>query len=652
MSTKITILIFILLTATDFLFSQNTAIENYTKQLNTAETEEKPGIYYLIANEYLSIDIEKSLTYALEGEKLIKKINDNLVAANIYEILGDIYSQKNNLKEAVKYFEKELECRIILGNDGDLAICYYNIASTYLNNSNEKKAITAFENSLKYAKLAGNKEFALEIYETLFNLYLENKNYEDAFKYFKLWMAIKDSTFKVLKNEELVILRKQKDEKEEELKVVSSNINSLSSTLENVNYTLNVVDKELMEVTKEKYELDSLTKEQQTSIDLLKTQDSLSKEQLKTKDLELKTKDLELKTKDLKLNILILAIVSLSVLSLIILFLFLYKRKMNNKLKYQNNVILQQNEEIKAQNEEIRVQNEEIEFQKDEVEKQRDEINKKNIKITDSLIYAEKIQFTIMPPVEILNTYFPENFIFFKPRDIVSGDFYWFSKISFGKRGNIYVNENIESENELFIFTAADCTGHGVPGAFMSMLGISFLNEIVYVNRIYEANEILNTLREKIIKALRQTEKNLEAKDGIDMSLCVFDKNKMLLQYAGANSPLIIFRKNIETQTFELKEYEFDFMPVGFQSENDLPFKNNIINILPKDTCYIFSDGYFDQFGGQNNKKFLQNNFNHLVYDIQDKTMKEQLEIIKQTFYDWKGNNPQIDDVLVMGIKF
>lgn len=254
-----------------------------------------------------------------------------------------------------------------------------------------------------------------------------------------------------------------------------------------------------------------------------------------------------------------------------------------------------------------------------------DEINKD---ITASINYASRIQRAILPVAGEIKGLSDKIFVLLIPRDIVSGDFYWFSQVS-----------------SKLIISAVDCTGHGVPGALMSMLGHSFLEEIVNNREITDASTILDELSKEVRRALRQKGERNEAKDGMDISLCVIDKKQNSLQYAGAHNNLYLVRNN------ELIEYNADRMPIGYYDDPDKRFSNHNIITLPGDIIYMYSDGYADQFGGPNVKKFKYANLKSVILEIHQKPLKEQKKILEKRFYDWKGNNPQTDDVLVMGLK-
>ena len=262
-----------------------------------------------------------------------------------------------------------------------------------------------------------------------------------------------------------------------------------------------------------------------------------------------------------------------------------------------------------------------------EIREQRDQIAEQKQAITDSIQYAKRIQTAVLPPGELIEKVLPEHFILFKPRDIVSGDFYWLKQI-----------------DKYVVFTAADCTGHGVPGAFMSMLGVALLNEIVRRKEITRANQILEELRNQIKAALRQSGKAGEAKDGMDMALCILDLEEMKLQFAGAYNPLYLIRGD------ELIETKADKMPVAIYLKMD-NFTTHKIQVQKGDCLYLFSDGYADQFGGEKGKKFKSKAFKALLLSIQDKSMEEQRLAIDEAFENWRGDLEQVDDVCVIGVR-
>jgi serine phosphatase RsbU (regulator of sigma subunit) len=281
--------------------------------------------------------------------------------------------------------------------------------------------------------------------------------------------------------------------------------------------------------------------------------------------------------------------------------------------------------------------------QRDEIIKREIELEVKNTNITDSINYAKSIQTALLPRHELLDEILPDHFILLKPRDIVSGDFYWFTYI----------------EN-LCVIAAVDCTGHGVPGAFMSMLGSAFLNEIVNKEYITHPGVILRRLRKEVIRSLHQKGETGESKDGMDIALCVIDKENMKLQFAGANNSLYIVRskdapapgdyKKLEDDENVLYEIKADrwSVSVSFTMNN---FSNHEIDYLKGDIIYLFSDGYADQFGGPNGKKFSYNNFRKLLLENSSASLEVQMQRLESNLKEWQGNLSQVDDIMVLGIK-
>jgi len=298
----------------------------------------------------------------------------------------------------------------------------------------------------------------------------------------------------------------------------------------------------------------------------------------------------------------------------------------------QKTILENQNLDLLRQKEEIQFKNKELNQRNEEIEAQRDLAHKQNEEITDSINYARRIQSAMLPPETYISELLNDNFILYKPRDIVSGDFYWIKQI-----------------NQYVVIAAADCTGHGIPGAFMSILGIGYLNEVVQRREVTQANQVLNELRKQIKYALRQHGARDESKDGIDMALCVMDLKNKTMQYSGANSPLYLIR-GVGKEP-ELIEFKADRMPLGYYYGKDVTFTNHDIKLEPGDTFYLFSDGLLDQKGGKENKKYLSKRFRDLLLEIQDQPMVDQKDLLYKTLCEWMGTNSQTDDILVVGVR-
>lgn len=271
-----------------------------------------------------------------------------------------------------------------------------------------------------------------------------------------------------------------------------------------------------------------------------------------------------------------------------------------------------------------------------EMKKAEEIIKEKNKDITDSINYAKKIQEAILPPLEILKNRYENSFVLYQPKDIVSGDFYWFNLAGINELKNNY---------PYIIVAVADCTGHGVPGAFMSMIGSNLLTHIVLDREINSPDEALTELDKRIKKALKQEVEDNESKDGMDICLCAIHKEKEILHYAGANRPLIIIRNN------EIIEYAPNKFPIGGQHVFHKIFNAHTIELKENDCIYMFTDGFCDQFGGPKGKKFMKKQFLEILLRIHTMDMKDQMKILSNSFKDWKGTMEQTDDVLVIGIK-
>lgn len=288
-------------------------------------------------------------------------------------------------------------------------------------------------------------------------------------------------------------------------------------------------------------------------------------------------------------------------------------------------------EKIKQRNNKLWENSMSIHKEKEKVEKIKLIIEEKHQSLTDSLSYAKRIQEAIMPSLNILKESFSDSFILFMPRDIVSGDFFW----------------ALKTENDDFIWAAADCTGHGVPGAFMSMIGISLLNKTVLENGITSPEKILDNIRAGIIAALSQKDLKEDdmQHDGMDIALCLYRKNEQKVYYAGANNPLWLIKKNGELVAFTPNK-----QPVGY-----FPWPKNFtvkeFNVEPGDTIYTFSDGFADQFGGPKGKKYMYGPLKKFLLSINSSTMARQNELLKESFINWKGTMDQIDDVCVIGVR-
>jgi len=297
----------------------------------------------------------------------------------------------------------------------------------------------------------------------------------------------------------------------------------------------------------------------------------------------------------------------------------------NLELQKETTTLLEK--KVKQRTVEIEQQKEEIEAINSTLMEQKGLMEKRNHDITSSINYARRIQDAVLPDLRSFKRSVPNCFVLYKPRDIVSGDFYWFA----------------QKENQI-VLAAADCTGHGVPGAFMSILGDSYLNQIVNLQGITKADSILSRLHGQIRRALRQS--STENKDGMDISICVIDLEQKHVTFAGAKRPLLYIQN---ATIFEIKGDKHSVG--GFHTNAENSYTSHQVNFDKPTSFYIFSDGYVDQFGGKHNRKFMTKNFKSLLLEIHKEPMVKQRQLLAQHFEDWKGKNKQIDDVIVVGFQ-
>jgi serine phosphatase RsbU (regulator of sigma subunit)/tetratricopeptide (TPR) repeat protein len=628
---------------------------------------EKLGLLYTQLGSY-----DKALK---EYENIIAgytKENDYKNIAETSNQIGFLMFRKSDINEALASFNKAIEFSEKSGSDDYfLTDAWSNKAICYQNFENETEMLACFNKALEYAKNSGRTDEAARIERIMAMIYFrKGDNYHaelyclDCIESAKtsgnldvLQLCYKDYST-VLESGNDFIKALEYYEKHLNLRdslnyesrlaenAAADRIAEYEATEQRIRAEIDAEEIQGLELKRLKAE--NLSRENQINL-LLKEQELYNSEKERLSDslalekgrfelnrrkqdiislrnrreidsLNLNTKDLEAKAlttqnqllesqknqeaeraqkaKQIR-NMAIVLGVLMGLVAIMILFGLLSTRKQNRKLA-----------ESKRHIEKI---NTDLENTNAEVLKQKDIIEQKNQSITDSIQYASRIQTAVLPPINFLSDWGFENFILFKPKDIVSGDFYWGVK-----------------KNEKIIIAAADCTGHGVPGAFMSMLGHAFLDEIINTREIENAATILNILRDEIINTLKQKGTEGEARDGMDISLVIIDKRAGKLDYAGANNPFYLIRDG------KMLKYQADRMPIGIHFISFTPFTNRNIEIKKGDYLYLFSDGYADQFGGTRGKKFMYKPFQDLLLRHSSKPMELQKEILDNTFEKWK----------------
>lgn len=377
------------------------------------------------------------------------------------------------------------------------------------------------------------------------------------------------------------------------------------------------------EITTQKQTITAQQKEVQIQQDTLAGQKAKIDQQLAMIDNQLKMiteqeDKIKLQLEAIEKQKLILYFVVLALILVSFLGYYIYR---GYRIKKEANIKLEE------KNRTISAQKDEIEKQRDLAAAQRDQIAYQKKHITDSIMYAKRIQTALIPSLELFSEKV-DHFVLYKPLAIVSGDFYW-----------------VSTQGNLQVIICADCTGHGVPGAFMSMLGITMLNEIVQGKKVLMPDQIVEELRQGIIKALKQVAAEDSIKDGMDIEVCLLDFDKNKLWFSGANNPLYLVRNG------ELMHYRADKMPVAIHYKMS-PFTLHEIDLQKGDAFYIFTDGYADQFGGPREKKFMSNQLKETLVSMNGMPMIKQGEKLDEIFEKWRGENPQVDDVTVIGVRY
>lgn len=595
------------------------------------------GIAYKNQGSY-----DKAIENYLKSLRIKEELDDRGGMSSSYNNIAIIYAMQNIPDKAIEYFQKSLEIKEELGNKGGMASSYNNIAIIYARQDAFDEAIEYFQKALAINEETGNKMGASLCLVNIGNVQKNQGAYDQAIKSYLQSLAFKEElgekrgmamlyqNIADLNIDLADSIATSEAQKQDYLnKAVSNGLLSLELAREikalpqesSAAYTLQRAYAMLGRYM-EAYEYaavyvaarDSLINEEKTRAiqDMATKYETEKKEQqIELQESELIAKDAVIKQQKIFRNALAAGLGAVVIVVVVIVIAFTEKKKANKKIRDQNEQILEANEELKVLNEAI---------------------SKQNNEILDSITYAQRIQAAMLPPLTLFNELLDEVFILYKPRDIVSGDFYWIKQV-----------------NQYIIITAADCTGHGVPGAFMSLLGISYLNEIVQRREITQANQVLHELRSQIKHSLRQHGLPDESKDGIDMAICAIDRKKHLMQYAGANNPMYIIKDRNGIP--ELNEIKADKMPLGYYSGKDKPFTNHEIKLEIGDTFYLFSDGFVDQKGGKQNKKFMSRNLKKLLLEIHDQPMHDQKQHLEKTLGNWMNGRSQMDDVLIVGVR-
>lgn len=643
------------------------ALENYKKALAIfEETEDKKGIaktYIIIGVVYSEqSDFTQAMEFYQKAQKIYELLNDKAGMAKSYSMLGIVSTDKGDYPKATEYYLKSLKINEALGDKKSLLNCYTNLGEVHNKQYNYTEALEYYQLALNIANELKQKRGILVCFNGIGNVYMklggESKvkgndsvasvNYDKAIVNYNKVLAILEETGDkkskavcynnigwIYKDQEnytkgVEYFLKALNQFEAlgakvEISVVSANIADLDNKLSKFNEAINYAEKSL-EIAKEigslenqrfaheklfasykglgKFKEALINHERYTKLNdsiynnerdkQVKEMESKYQNEKKKKEIELLNKNKALQQTEIKQQrtqkyAFVGGFILMLILAVVILRSYREKKKANILLESQKKVIEEKNEDLNQKNHEIS-------SQKDAIEKQKEHIELIHEDLTDSIRYAERIQNAVLPSKEILSVLLSDFFVIFKPKDIVSGDFYYIAK-----------------RDNWILLSVADCTGHGVPGAFMCMLGVSSLNEIIARNDITQASQVLNELRQYLIASLHQSGARGEQQDGMDMIFVAINLQTMELQFAGAHNPLWIFKQikdvNVDTNSNNNLQYDFieikaDPMPVGIYAEMN-EFTNHKIKLEKGDIFYLSSDGIKDQFGGPNKKKFM-----------------------------------------------
>jgi tetratricopeptide (TPR) repeat protein len=612
------------------------ALDNFLKALKLYESEkDSAGIAKM--NNNIGIVYKKQGIYKEAEEYYLKALGIYLRLKNqskqilLYNNLGLLFVDRGFPDKALLYLEKAKELNDKLHISRSIAHTYQNMGDAYFLKKEYELAIENYNNAILIQKEKKDGKGLVNAYIALAKVYKEFGNYAKARLYLAKCQAVNDKL----------------------------NILSIKVDVYKMHYEMCMDEKQISKALR--YHI--LYKNSSDSLFILEQRAEVAKIQLnydlnqKMQEFELLKKEKEHNKEQLNQRIIIerrqviIIIISTSLLILALVFVwFMLKRLKINRL--QRLTIQNQKMEMDDKNRILKNAYEEINQQKHEITKQRNALSNQKDKafslfndLKSSILYAEHIQKALLPDVEQMDEIFTDYFVLNRPHSIVSGDFYW---------GRVV--------NDWKIFAVADCTGHGVPGALMSMLGITFLNEIVKYKDVSNTALVLGYLRKYIINSLKSSHRNSNSRDGMDIAAFAKEPNSKNLHFAGANGSIYIIRETeipmivdkdviLPTMTYEMKnlyEIKGDRMPIGFDEEMSR-FSNTLIEIEDDDQIYLFSDGYADQFGGDRGKKMKYQRFKKIILESSKANLIEQKVVLAEFLDNWMGDLKQVDDILIVG---
>lgn len=599
---------FYLSNAWDSAFHYLNVSENIYVKLNDQE-----GLFnsYLTKAECLKRQnkLEASLDITNKLIDIAEHLDNPDKKGYAYYKMGQFFFAINDIEKQIIYFNKALKTFILINDLKEIEKCYYKLGNCYIEKSYNDYAIEYFNRGLKINENTNNCEFKVNFLTGIGHVYFNLLNNEKALFYFKEALAVQEKCDPEFtgsaKNNIAVVLMDLERYKEAKSYLIEAYFASQSARSKaDGAYNLAQTYEQLGDYNSAMDYMDIYIRMNDSINNAINTK-NLSEIEAKYRNEKQEEQNVLLKERiKYKSTQIYFALAGIVLLAGMLFFIFRglkQKQKTNLALEEKNKIIEEKNIIV--------------------VEQHKD--------ITDSIKYAQRIQQAILPPDKLWSDILPDSFVFYQPKDILSGDFYW-----------------IEETAEHIFIAAADCTGHGVPGALMSIVNYNLLNKAVLEQELSDAGKILDSVNKLLTQSLHQTFQESAVRDGMDISLCVINKETKRLNFAGAFNSIYIIRSN------EIKELTPDKQPVGaFIEDNIKPFTNKYLQLMENDIVYMFTDGYADQFGGEKGKKFKYKNLQHLLLEIHHKPFPEQKKITKNWINDWKGNLEQIDDILLLGYK-
>ncbi len=584
------------------------AIDDYKKALAIFKEKGQTDLVALVNAKIAKIyydDYKTQQAYSLLFNTLDSLQMRTSTKAVILSELGDFYTSDLQLDSALIFYNRALlQLRGLKGVQFDIAQLYKKIGNILVNKNNISDGLKKFDSALVIAKNIGATQLMAEIYSDIAAAYYKQKDYANAEKYFL--MSINKARLVhaslVLQKDYYFLAKIYEEQKKLDLAI---------------SYYRQYIKE------RNKY-FESITSQSYAEVILMFQNEE------KMKEIELLRREENLKTQQLRFLLAIVVLLLILVAVVVI---------MMRKLRRANKLLEKQYQQIMLQKRELMSQSKILEKATQDLLRQKERIEKQNRDISASIKYASRIQRAMLPKPELFAKYFDDFFIYYRPKETVSGDFYWLAEVR-PEKPSLFQEEI----NTKIILAVADCTGHGVPGAFMAMLGDAYLNQIIKIQHIYAPDKILNELNRNIRDTLHQEDS--ESTDGMDIAICVIDKQERSLDFAGAKIDLIY------VQDEKMVRVHGDIFSIGgLKQERDKEFTMKRIDITAPTLFYLYSDGFQDQFGGKYGRKYMAKRFREFLYKIHSLPMEEQKKELDREFKRWKGKKyPQMDDITVIGI--